>query len=208
MQMIKENRKGITLISLIISIIVLSIILGITINYGLTELHDVENKKMESELSIVQEAIMQRYALVKASNQLGISANSITENKALSDDANRPKGLIGTRIAKTQSIIDYGFSGVTLMSNYTPESTYEEYYYLLDEEDLLELGIKKGDDTEISEDTTPKERSYIVNYLTGEIFDIANKKYYKTDMTNDDPVYKQPTKITTSDNKVYDFNDD
>ena len=62
--MMEKNNSGVTLVALVVTIIVLFIILGITLNYGLSELHDVSNKKMESELGIIQEAIMQRYALV------------------------------------------------------------------------------------------------------------------------------------------------
>ena len=221
MQMISKNRDGVTLIALIVTIIVLTIILGISLNYGLSELHNVANKKTESELSIVQEAVMQRYALVKSSNLLGIEAAPIAENKpaakstdtdyATNTEKSRPEGFVGTRIADPKmSITDQGFGTVVLRSNYAANTTgltYEQYYYLLDENDLLELGIEKGDDTKISNEIAIKNRSYIVNYLTGEVFDIANKKYYKTDMSSDDPVYTQPTSITM-DQREYDFNDD
>ena len=210
MQMINKNRNGITLISLVVTLIVLFIILGITINYGLSELHNVSNKKTESELAIVQEAVMQRYALVKSRNQLEISAKAISTNTTLEADTDRPIGFVGTRIASSQEILNQGFSNVNPVKQYNSganDLTYEEYYYLLTEDDLQELGIEKGDDSTISNEITPKQRSYIVNYLTGEVFDIATKKYYKTDMSNDDPVYKQPTSITM-DEKKYDFNDE
>ncbi|MBR1540965.1 MAG: hypothetical protein IJ629_07530 [Clostridia bacterium] len=221
MQMISKKRDGVTLIVLIITIIILTIIMGISLNYGLSEVHNVANKKTESELAIVQEAVMQRYALVKSANQLGVKAEAISMNKpaAKSTDIDyetnkektRPEGFVGTRIADPQtSIINQGFSTVALRSNYVVNSadlTYEQYYYLLDENDLIELGIKKDDDTKISNDIIIKNHSYIVNYLTGEVFDIANKKYYKTDISSDDPIYTQPTSITM-DQREYEFNDD
>ena len=208
-----KNRSGITLIALVITIVVLFIILSITLNYGLSELHDVSNKKTESELGIVQEAIMQRYALVKSSNQLGIIAPAISANANIDADTEktRPKGLVGTRIADCQTdIINNGFTGISLMSTYSSgegNKKFEEFYYSLNEADLIELGIEKGDETKISDDVSPKARSYIVNYSTGEVFDTANKKYYKTDSTDDDLIYKQPTSITM-DEKNYEFNDD
>lgn len=94
MQMINKNSRGITLISLVITIITLMIILSITLNYGLSELHDVSNKKKESELAIVQEAVMQRYALVKSYNQLGIKAEHIEKSTTLEEDTGRPKGFV------------------------------------------------------------------------------------------------------------------
>ena len=211
MHMINKNREGVTLIILIVTIIVLVIIVGVTLNYGLSEIHDVYNKKTESELSIVQEAIMQRYALTKSSNQLGMIADPIESDVLKSNDVNRPNGFVGRRIADPKtSIIDEGFSEVTLMSDYSKndaDKKYEEYYYLLDENDLQELGVEKGENSEES-DGTNTERSYIVNYLTGEVFDIDNKKYYKTSSSEGNPIYTQPTDISTQDNKTYDFNDD
>lgn len=217
MQMTSRNRNGITLISLIITIIVLFIILSITLNYGLSELHDVSNKKTESELTIVQEAIMQRYALVKSENQLGLLSDPISADKVNTTESpdissgkktQRPEGFVGTRIANPSSTIGANFPGIPLLKSYNSgESglTYEEYYYLLDEKDLLNLGIEKGDDSKISNDVVPKARSYIVNYLTGEVFDVANKKYYKTDITKDNPIYTQPTVINmTTENFNYD----
>lgn len=200
------NKNGITLISLIITIVVFTIILSITLNYGLSELHNVSNKKIEAELSIVQEAIMQRYALVKTANKLGIIAKpAISNNKSATEDTYRPEGFVGTRIADPNtSIKNNGFPNVNLLKNYSTSDTlpFEEYYYLLDEADLKKLGVEKG----ASNESNSKNRSYIVNYLTGEIFDMANKKYYKTDMINDDSVFTQPTPINM-DSRNYDFND-
>ena len=205
MRMISGNNRGVTLVALVITIVVLMIILTITINYGLSELHNVADKKIESELGIVQEAVMQRYALAKSSNELGIKATSINSNTTLASDTGRPKSLLGTRIAKSEDVLGYGFSGVTLKSNYSAgadDKNYEDYYYLLSEADANELGIEKGHTAEASDAMTSKDLNYIVNYSTGEVFDIANKKYYNSD----DYIYKQPTDVTM-DNKNYDFND-
>ncbi|MBR2289143.1 MAG: hypothetical protein IJ867_00575 [Clostridia bacterium] len=200
MRRMSGNKNGITLVSLVITIVVLMIILGITLNYGLSEIHDVANKKTESELTIVQEAVMQRYALVKSKDQLGITADD--------SDTDKPEGFIGTRVLPSTIVSKMG-TGVSPMKSYTTLAGlyYEEYYYQLSEADLADLGIEKGDDSKISDDVSAKDREYIVNYLTGEVFDVANKKYYKTDVTNDDPIYTQPTQIDM-DSQIYDFNDD
>ena len=207
--MMEKNNSGVTLVALVVTIIVLFIILGITLNYGLSELHDVSNKKMESELGIIQEAIMQRYALVKSSNQLGIvPTTKISSNTLLANDTGRPSGFIGTRLANSNDIANNGFT-VTPECEYSSSSSdipFEKYYYLLTQSDLITLGVEKGADTAVSDDLTPKERSYIVNYFTGEVFDIANKKYYKTDSTNDEQVYTKPTAVNI-DSKNYVFDD-
>lgn len=208
--MLRKNNKGVTLAALVTTIIVLFIIFGITLNYGLSEIHDVANKKTESELGIIQEAIMQRYALVKSSNQLGIVPSStISNNTTLENDTGRPKGFLGTRLYSSQEISSNGFSGVTPLKEYDRNNNtipYEQYYYLLTQNDLLTLGVEKGAETNVSDDVTPKDRSYIVNYYTGEVFDVANKKYYKTDTSNDDLIYKQPTSVNI-DSKNYVFDD-
>lgn len=208
MQMMK-NKKGITLISLVITIIVLIIILSITLNYGLSEIHEATNKKIEIELGTIQQAIMQRYALVQSKNQLGIKADPISVDKLIDQDVNRPKDFVGKRLANSKSIENYGFSGISFVQNYSSgenDMSYEQYYYLIDENDMKELGVEKGDNGENPEEPS-KTRSYIVNYLTGEIFDIYNKKYYKTGSQDGDLIYKQPTDVNVK-NQNYVFNDD
>ena len=203
MQMINKNRNGVTLIALIATIIVLSIMLGVSIHYGLSGTKNIKNKKIESELSIVQEAIMQRYALVKSQKGLGMIATAITEDTTLENDTERPEGFPGTRLASSDAVADNGFETIETLVTYSAganDKTYEEYYYLLDENDLSAIGITKRK-------TIALHRIYIVNYSTGEIFDVANHKYYITRTQSDTPIYTQPTINTTSE-KNYDFNDD
>ena len=207
--LITKRESGVTLIALVVTVIALLIIVAITINYGVSEIHDVTNKKLESDLGTVQGAIMQRYALVQSLNQLGIiPSEEISENVQLSSDTERPSGLVGIRLADSNYITNNGFPSVTLESTYTSSDEpipFEKYYYLLTKDDLADLGINKGNGG-INLDDTSEECSYIVNYFTGEVFDIVNKKYYKTSSKNDDPVYKKPTAMNI-DSKNYFFDD-
>jgi type II secretory pathway pseudopilin PulG len=200
--MTKDN--GITLISLIVTIIVLMIILSITINYGVSTIYEVSNDKMEAELSLVQEAIMQQYALVKSKNELGLVATSISSNTSLSSDSERPTDLVGTRIADVTTITSKGFSTTIDYSSNESNLTYEQYYYSLNESDLQSIGIEKKDS---SSSNSTKEIKYIVNYSTGEVFDIENGKYYQTNYQTDDPIYLQGTN-SKIESTIYDFNDD
>jgi len=202
MQMIKKNKDGVTLIALVATIVVLAILLGVSIHYGLTGTKNIKNKKMESELSIVQEAVMQRYALVKSQNGLGVLATPIAENTALVDDPGRPEGFVGSRLATSLAVWSNGFQNIPLLVNYptgTTNRTYEEYYYLLNEYDLSLLGIGKRKNIAL-------HRVYIVNYLTGEIFDVANRTYTVTKTQEAEPIYTQPTVMNTTE-KNYDFSD-
>lgn len=211
MQKINNSEKGITLIALVITIIVLFIILGISLNYGLDNIRTVSNKKFETELSIVQEAIMQRYTLLKVSNELGIIAPAITDNASINTESeiNRPEEMVGTRIADLSYIKDNGFQNISFRSNYELNSSglkFEEYYYLLDGTDLEKLGIEKGEEDSLSNNES-NERKYVVNYKTGEVFDIKNKQYFDTAIKDSDPIYLQQNSVKIND-RVYNFNDD
>ncbi len=206
MQKMIRNNKGVTLTILVITIITLIIILSITVNYGVGELREITNRRLEAQLGIVQEAVIQRYALVKASNQLGIKAKAIATDAKLATDTGRPSRLVGTRLATSSAILNYGFTDVKLKENYSANEankTYEEFYYLLDESDMKDLGVEKGISSTTDSNTSEKAISYIVNYSTGEIFDIINKKYYN----NEDYIYIQPTDVTME-SENYNYNDD
>ena len=78
-----------------ITIIVFMIVIGITINYGVSELRQTKNEKLETELSLVQSAIIQQYALMKTKQEDGQVATKITANADLKEDEGRPTDLIG-----------------------------------------------------------------------------------------------------------------
>lgn len=172
--MMKDN-KGITLLILVVTIIVLIIITTIAINYGTSTIKETTEQKIESELSLLQTGIFQKYLLLKSKNKTGIIATPISSNMAEESDSLRPKELIGTRLSDTKQITNNGFQNP--LKNYNAEDenlTYEEYYYYIGQDDLIKLGISKPDDS-FNNDTDYK---YIVNYSTGEVYDIENNHYY------------------------------
>ena len=86
----------------------------------------------------------------------------------LEKDINRPKELVGIRIVSISTLENnYGFTNYKTL--YTTSTPYEEYYYILTKEDLKLLGIDTN--------SVNKDYSYIVNYSTGEVFDIAHSIY-------------------------------
>ena len=155
---------------------------------------------------------MQRYALVKSSNQLGLIPSSSTSNLTLESDSERPQGFLGTRLANSNEIVNNGFPDTDIRVGYSngvsgsDKIPFEKFYYLLSQSDLLSLGVEKGAETNVSDDVTSKDRSYIVNYFTGEVYDVANKKYYQTDTTSEEYVYTKPTGVNV-DSKNYVFDD-
>ena len=191
-----SKDSGITLVMLVVTIIVLLIIVGITLTFGISNVDRVIDNRTATELSVIEQAVIQQYTLLISENQDGIKATEISEDTLLEDDTERPLVLIGTRIADISTLISNGFEDYLI--DYTDKSnmTYEEYYYFLDEDDLEAIGIENNSE-EIA------GRSYIVNYSTGEVFDIENKTYY----TSKDSVYLEGTN-SKIEGETYNFTDE
>lgn len=196
---IYKKDNGITLVILVIVIVVLLIITGITLNFGLSTVNEVTDDRTGTEISMVQQAVIEQYTLLLTENQDGKIATEIVSDVSLEDDTDRPSLLIGTRIANNSTLNSYGFDNYIVDYSTTDNMKYEDYYYFLDKSDLEELGISNNNEKE----QETQNRSYIVNYSTGEVFDTTNKKYY----TSKDPIYLDGTnsKINT---ETYNFTDE
>lgn len=122
-----KNQKGITLISLVITIVVLLIIIGISIYTGLGNAKETRENTRKTELHLVQQAVIQKYTkynLTKDEDILkGNAYTDFTELNALIEDI---KNKIGVTINLKDGIA----------SN----------YYLLDESSLADLGITNTED--------------------------------------------------------------
>lgn len=192
------KNNGVTLVILAIVIIVLMIIVGVSLNSGLSSADEVADDRTGTELSIVEQAVIEQYTLLLTENQDGKIATKILEDVSLEDDTDRPSTLIGTRIANVSTLNSYGFNQYLVDYSNIDDMKYEDYYYFLDESDLEGLGISDN-----KSDEEIQNHSYIVNYSTGEVFDTKNKKYY----TSKDPIYLDGTnsKINT---ETYNFTDE
>ena len=141
------NQKGITLLALVVTIIVLLILASITINIGTQSIKDSTEDTLLSELGMVQNAILQRKTKVDLTNET----------------------LPGENIAK--DTVEDVISDIN--SQQTSESvpiqlkdtTDSQNYYLLTTTNggLTELGI------------TNSQNEYIVNYETGEVINYTVK---------------------------------
>lgn len=80
-----KSNKGITLVVLIITIIVLLILAGITINTGKFSLDNTKISNEKSELLMIQHAIYERYVeYIETNNKaklIGIEAEELIEEK-------------------------------------------------------------------------------------------------------------------------------
>lgn len=163
-----KNNKGITLIALIITIVVLLIIAGISISGGITGIEEANDNRTMTELEKVQHAITQRYSKFELTKDTSL----IVGTKI--DDLPTIPTPTGETKAPTWKVFQVT-SGATVSTH--PERK----YYRLSKSDLQNLGLTGSENGS----------SYIVNYYSGEIFD-ENKKQtskgivlYKTAMENE-----------------------
>ena len=135
-----KNENGVTLIVLIVTMIVMIIIASITIKQGLTSVNTTQDNVIETNLRMVQQALLEEY----------------TKSK-IQDDGGNFKGRKAVEVEEFKSDIN---------NSKSPLQGDKDSYYIVTSDDLEDLGIEVSDD-----------QTYVVDYSTGEIWDLTNKKY-------------------------------
>lgn len=126
MKRTKEN-KGITLVALVITIVVLLIIASITIYSGTINVDGIKSKNKVAELEMVKHAVLEQY-----------SKYDLTKNEVY---------LIGTVVPQTEMNTIASSMGIRLV---TIPSTYDgKDYYRLSPSDLQKIGVTNTKDTYI-----------------------------------------------------------
>lgn len=152
---IVKEEKGITIIALVITIILLLILIGISIGEILKRKNSVNESKDQiavTELTKIQQAVMETYIKYK---QLG------NENV-----------LKGTQMTYAAALSDFNQLGsgqsLKINTSYDNEEVVDAsiFYYKLQKANLAELGLSNINNND----------EYIVNYSTGEVFNITQKK--------------------------------
>lgn len=143
-----NHEKGITLLALVITIVVLIILASITINIGKDGIKESKENTMLSELGMVQNAILQRKTKVDLTNET-YPGETITEANINLEET-------------IQEINDNRALGEEEISR---KDSDDSHYYFLSTENggLEELGITNSED------------AYIVNYETGEVINYTTK---------------------------------
>lgn len=144
----KKSQKGITLIALVITIIVLLILAGITINMGTQAIKDSKENAVLSELGMVQNAVLQRKTKADLTNETYpgevITSTSINLDQVI-QDINANKSAEEQKVEKK-------------------DNNNGNYYLLTNTNNgLADLGIQNSED------------EYIVNYETGEVINYTTK---------------------------------
>ena len=143
-----KSEKGITIVSLVITIIVLLILASISINWGLESISRSSDSKLDAELNMMQHAILETY----------------TKNQVQGQVVNQT--LPGNKINNYDTVIEKAeqFLGKFKITNYENIDDDSYYYEFNNEEQFKAIGMKNSSDT------------YIVNYKTGEVMNITTPK--------------------------------
>ena len=150
---LKINEKGITLISLVLTIIILLIIAGITINVGTKTIKQTELEELKTNMLLI-EAKAKEY-VENANFKLGIKE----EEKASKVESAQGE-LKGTKLETIPSYIT------------TSEGTEYVYYYELTNQHLEEMGLSN-----VKSDK--KNGIYVVKYDVQNVqVEIYNSKGY------------------------------
>lgn len=143
-----KEEKGITLIALAVTIIVLLILAGITINTGLSGTDEARENAKLSELGMVQHAILQRKTKIDLTHE-EYPGQTIEEANIDLDGVIRE--INANKSSEEEAVVR--------------KDTNNENYYLLTNSNggFSDLGISDSED------------EYIVNYETGEVINYTTK---------------------------------
>lgn len=147
-----KNNKGITLIALTITIIVIIIIASVGTYSGVQALKDAKEEAQIAEVGMIQQAILENYTKYKTTGNIkylvGTQIDYTIVEKVINDiNRKASEAEIMLKISKS----DYESLDFSIDNN-------KQYaYYELDKEHLVALGIQQ------------EEETFIVNYSTGEV---------------------------------------
>ena len=121
---ISNKQKGITLVSLVVTVIVLLILSSVGVNMGIRGINSSKDAKLMSELEIVQHAVLEQYSKY----ELTKDTVYLVGNKSTSDEVKKYADELGITLANI------------------PENYVNKDYYRLDKASLVAIGIKNTND--------------------------------------------------------------
>ena len=161
-----KSEKGVTLISLTVTIIVLMILTGVGIISVYFGIKDFKDNALKSELGVVRQVVVEQYQKAKAVNKLKI------ENEEVNFFA-------GSKITDSSKL---GFNPANEEFKYQ-----EDYYYELTPDDLEKLGAKDAKYTYIVNYKTGEVyNETIKKYSTGKVLYLEPVNNEKTSTEDED----------------------
>lgn len=148
MKINNKKEKGVTLISLVVTIVIIIILAGITLKIGSKDTKFAEDNAALTEIAMVQNAILQRKTKVELTGEnypgVIISQSGIDINSVIKE--------MNSKKSKDENNIQL------------QDENLDNYYFLSTSNGgLEELGITNSDS------------DYIVNYKTGEVINYTNQ---------------------------------
>ncbi len=148
MKINNKKETGVTLISLVVTIVIIIILAGITLKIGSKDTKFAEDNAALTEIAMVQNAILQRKTKVELTGEnypgVIISQSGIDINSVIKE--------MNSKKAKDENNIQL------------QDENLDNYYFLSTSNGgLEELGITNSDS------------DYIVNYKTGEVINYTNQ---------------------------------
>lgn len=161
-----RNNKGITMVALIITIIVMLILAMITIDYGQDIIKKTKIESFKTNMLLI-EAKAKEY-VEKANHDLGVKPGEATEEMVT-----KAKGeMKGTLLTNSELLNKMGLIDVQ-----PADETNRVYYYELSTDNLKEMGIN-------GVESNPTDGIYIVKYDISSVeVDIYNSEGFKVNDT-------------------------
>ena len=156
-----KNENGITIVSLVVTVVVLFILIGVAFSIGFYEIDDARNNKLWEELGIVRQAVVEQYQKALALGKTGELKSAPQLDIWIGRKINDKKGNDFFPGAINDELEKQGITDAYMFTyNYNDEKCVyqEDCCYELNSTSLKQLGI---------EDAT---HEYIVNYKTGEVY--------------------------------------
>lgn len=119
-----KNSKGISMVSLVVTVTVLLIVSMVAVNLGTSGIKETNDAKLVSELQIVQHAVLEQYTKYKTTkDNVYLVGNKITD-----EEANQIANEIGVVLVNIPDIYS------------------NQDYYRLDKASLTAIGIQDSSD--------------------------------------------------------------
>lgn len=144
-----KNNKGVTLIALTVTIIVLMIIASVATYSGIEALRDAKEEAQISEINMMKQAVVENYTKYQTTKDVMYLRGNILKYAEIISVINNLNSKSNTAVSLRAA--NYGNDLNELSEKKI------EYYYELTNNDLSEMGVSQVEDV------------YIVNYKTGEV---------------------------------------
>ena len=153
-----KNNEGISLITLVITIIVIIILTSIFISTGLNSLDEVKNSEVKNEMYNLKQAVVTRFTSYQK-NDGNVTLIGTYAKSKWSDPNDCIDKVIPTLEYDDTDTSDDKIAKAERVSN-SIKADYDEYVMIIKSEDMKKLGL----------DSVYEKNVYIVDYYMGAVY--------------------------------------